>query len=349
MKRRILILIAVVILIALCLQWYINHRPRDLVVTGIVTTDSVVVSSEVQGRIEKLLVKEGDVVKRGDLLGVIQPKEWNADMSYYANNENMSLAQVTQAQADLRYQEEQTTNQILQAEANLASARDQVRQGEADLENAQLNATRFAGLFRQGVESASSNDQARSTFLANQAHVESLRKQELAAEAALALARSTAVQIAARRAAVAAMNDQLAAAGAQREKAQVRLDYTEIHAPIDGVVDVRAALMGEVVTPGEAIVTLVDPDNLWIRADVEEGYIDQVRLGDKMKVRLPSGAEREGVVTYRGTDADYATQRDVSRTKRDIKTFEIRLRCDNKDRRLALGMTAYVTLTLAKH
>ena len=47
-------------------------------------------------------------------------------------------------------------------------------------------------------------------------------------------------------------------------------------------------------------------------------------------------------------DADYATQRDVSRTKRDIKTFEIRLRIDNQDRVLALGMTAYVTVPLPK-
>jgi HlyD family secretion protein len=45
-------------------------------------------------------------------------------------------------------------------------------------------------------------------------------------------------------------------------------------------------------------------------------------------------------------DADYATQRDVSRTKRDIKTFEVRLRCDNSDRALAVGMTAYVILPL---
>jgi HlyD family secretion protein len=47
-------------------------------------------------------------------------------------------------------------------------------------------------------------------------------------------------------------------------------------------------------------------------------------------------------------DADYATQRDVSRAKRDIKTFETRLRCDNRDRRLAVGMTAFVRLPLAK-
>ena len=84
-----------------------------------------------------------------------------------------------------------------------------------------------------------------------------------------------------------------------------------------------------------------------MRADVEESYIDSVRLGDKFaRCACPPAREREGTVFFRGMDADYATQRDVSRTKRDIKTFEIRLRCDNHDRALAVGMTAYVTLPL---
>jgi HlyD family secretion protein len=69
-------------------------------------------------------------------------------------------------------------------------------------------------------------------------------------------------------------------------------------------------------------------------------------VGDTLTVRLPSGEERQGTVFYRGVDAGYATQRDVSRTKRDIKTFELRLRVDNTDRRLAVGMTAYVVLPL---
>ena len=126
------------------------------------------------------------------------------------------------------------------------------------------------------------------------------------------------------------------------------MGYTKIFAPVAGVVDTRAALQGEVVNPGQAIVTLIDQDDLWVRADVEETYIDRIRLGDRLQVRLPSGATRQGTVFYRGVDADYATQRDVSRTKRDIRTFEIRLRCDNKDRALAVGMTAYVTLPLEK-
>jgi HlyD family secretion protein len=347
MKRRLPFLIPVLAVLAGGLYYAQHSKVQDIVLTGIVTTDDVIVSSEVQGRLQQLLVKEGDVVKRGELLGLIQPQEWKADMAFYSDSERQLAAQVTQAEADLRYQEAQTKNQTTQAEANLAAAQAEVTRGRADRENARLSFQREEALYRKGVESAQAYDQARTAYDGAKARVEALRKQVQAAQAAVALAKSNADQIAARRASLQAYQHQLAAAGAQKEKAKVRLDYTQIRAPIDGIVDVRAALPGEVVNTGQGIVTLINPDDLWVRADVEETYIDRIRLGEKLPVRLPSGAEREGTVFYRGVDADYATQRDVSRTKRDIKTFEIRLRCNNQDRSLAVGMTAYVTLPLA--
>jgi HlyD family secretion protein len=81
-----------------------------------------------------------------------------------------------------------------------------------------------------------------------------------------------------------------------------------------------------------------------VRVDVEETYASRLKLGDEIEVHLASGETKKGKVSYRGVDAGFATQRDVSRTKRDIKTFEIRLRVDNSDRRMAVGMTAYVLL-----
>ncbi|HSP96365.1 MAG TPA: efflux RND transporter periplasmic adaptor subunit [Candidatus Dormibacteraeota bacterium] len=346
MTRRLPLVIVLAVVLGAALYYAFSTRAGDLVLTGIVTTDDVIVSSEVQGRLQELLAKEGDTVKRGQILARIQPQEWKADVAFYADSERQSAAQVAEAEANLRFEEEQTNNQIRQAEANLAAAQAQVAQAVADAENARLTFEREEAMYRKGVEAAQAFDQARTAHAAATAHVDALRKQQQAAEAAVALAKGNADRIAARRATLEANVQQLAAMGAQKEKAQVHLDYTEIHAPIDGVVDVRAALQGEVVPPGRAIVTLIDPDDLWVRADVEESYIDSVHLGDTMTVRLPSGAERLCTVFYRGVDADYATQRDVSRTKRDIKTFEIRLRCDNADRSLAVGMTAYVVLPL---
>ncbi len=85
--------------------------------------------------------------------------------------------------------------------------------------------------------------------------------------------------------------------------------------------------------------------DLWVGADVEETYIDRIRLGDHLRVRFPSGMDKDSVIFFRGVDADYATQRDVSRTTQDIKTFEVRLRVDNTDRRIWPGLTAYVLLS----
>ncbi|HUA37072.1 MAG TPA: efflux RND transporter periplasmic adaptor subunit [Candidatus Sulfopaludibacter sp.] len=283
MKRKTIAVLLTLAAVAGVLLYSFTEAPHKIILTGIVTTDEVIVSSEIQGRLRQLLVKEGDTVTNGELLAQIQPLEQEAELDFYRSSEHQSTADLAQAQADL--------------------------------ENARLNFERIGGLYSNKVESVQTYDQARTVYDAARAKVQSL-------------------------------DSQIQAARAQAERARVRLGYTEIRAPIDGLVDTRAALQGEVVNPGQAIVTLINPDDLWVRADVEETYIDRIHLGDRLPVQLPSGAVRAGTVFYRGVDADYATQRDVSRTKRDIRTFEIRLRCDNSDRSLAVGMTAYVTLPL---
>jgi HlyD family secretion protein len=347
MKRK-AIIFATVILLAAVLTYLFTRPPSALTLTGVVTTDEVIASAEIQGRLQQLNVNEGNTVTNGQLLAVIQPQEQQADMAFYASGLKQSSAQVVQAEADLKFQQAQTSNQILQAEATLASTEAQTKQAEADLENAALTFHREEGLYKTGAEAVQAYDQTRTGRDAAQARVDSMKKQIEAAQAAVSLARANEEQVAARRAAVNASLQQQDAANAQKDKAAVRLDYTRVRSPINAVVDKRAALQGEVVNPGQAIVTLIDPDNLWVRVDVEETYVDRIRLGDKLQVTLPSGATREGTVFYRATAGDYATQRDVSRTKRDIKTFEIRLRCDNQDRALAVGMTAYAALPVKK-
>ncbi|HWD92023.1 MAG TPA: efflux RND transporter periplasmic adaptor subunit [Verrucomicrobiae bacterium] len=347
-KRKIRIfLLAGAIVVAAVIYFVAVRPPGEIVLTGIVTTDEVIVSPQIQGRLQQVLVREGDAVTNGQLLAVIQPQTEQADMTFYENTERSSASQVAQAGADLRFQEAQTSNQVTQAEANLAAAQAQATEAAADLENARLTFERQQNLHSTGVESQQTYDQSRTAYDAAKARVDAAEKQTAAAEASVEMAKSNSEQVTARRAAFEASRHQLAAAGAQKEKAKVQLAYTEIRAPLNGFVDTRAALTGEVVNPGQAIVTLIDPDDLWVRADVEESYIDRIHLDDKLQVKLPSGGTREGTVFFRGVDADYATQRDVSRTKRDIRTFEIRLRCDNRDRSLAVGMTAYVELPLA--
>jgi HlyD family secretion protein len=345
MKKRLLTLLLVAA-VAPAAYYFYSRPPSALVLTGIVTTHDVVVSPQIGGKIDQLLVAEGDEVKKDQRLAVITPDELMAESAFYEQSAAGLTSQVQESEAALRFQERQTVDQIRQAESTLAATESQVMAASADLENARLTFNRTENLSRQGVVSSQELDQARTGKDAADAKLDALKRQVEAQRAAVALARSTAEQTAMRRSQVITSQHQQAAANAQRTKADVRLAYTEVKAPINGFVDTRAVRIGEVVNPGQPLVTLIDPDDLWVRADVEESYIDRVRIGDTLTVRLPSGEERQGTVFYRGADASFATQRDVSRTKRDIKTFEVRLRVDNRDRRLAVGMTAYVLLQL---
>jgi multidrug resistance efflux pump len=345
MKR----LLPLVVIFALggAYYWYSTRPVTSLTLTGMVTTHEVVVSPQIGGRIEKLLVKEGDTVALNQLIAVIAPAELQQERAFYTASAQTAGSQVAESEAALRLQQRQTTDQIKQAQATLAAAESQHEAARAQLQDAEIVLGRTEQMMTAGVSTKEALDRAKTTVSVARAQLAALAKQVDAQRSAVALAESSAEQVSVRRSQVAANRQQQAAAAAQSAKADVRLAYTEIHAPIAGIVDVRVALPGEFVNPGQPVITLVNPDDLWVRADVEETYIDRVKNGDKLKVRLPSGVEVEGTVFYRRVDAGYATQRDVSRTKRDIKTFEIRLRVDNTDRRLAVGMTTYVELPVS--
>jgi HlyD family secretion protein len=346
MKRRALIAV-LVLAAAATAYWYTQRPPAALVLTGIVTTHEVVVSPQIAGQIDRLLVDEGDTVKRDQLLAVLSPDELREERAFYSATEEGVGSQVQESEVNVRLQQQQTRDQIAQAEANLAATQSQRAASEAQLENARISLDRAQRMATDGIGTKEQLDQAKTAFEVAKSQIAALDKQIDAQRAAVALARTSAEEIAIRQSQLSGNRRQQQAAAAQRAKADVRLAYTEIHAPIDGIVDVRAAREGEVVAPGQPVVTLVNPDDFWVRADVEETYVDRVKVGDTITVRLPSGEERRGKVFYRGADAAFATQRDVSRTKRDIKTFEFRIRLDNTDRKLALGMTAYVLLPVS--
>lgn len=346
MKRRLILLLVLVAVIGGITYSILSSRVTELNLTGLVTTQDVVVSSQVAGQLADVLVAEGDTVTRDQPVARIASDELKADTEFYAHSAEGAASTVGESQAALKFEQEQSDSQLNQATASQKSAEAQTKSAQADLENAQLTYQRSQKLFGVGGVSQADLDQARTAYDAAHAKADSLARQVDVAKAAVAAAQANAQQVAMRQQQVQTSRQQAAAATAERTKADVRLNYADIRSPVGGIIDVRAARQGEVVAVGQPIVTIINPDDLWVRADVEETYIDRIKIGDHFTVTLPSGTTREGTVFYRAADAGFATQRDVSRSKRDIRTFEIRLRVDNKDRALAVGMTAYVRIPL---
>jgi hypothetical protein len=96
-------------------------------------------------------------------------------------------------------------------------------------------------------------------------------------------------------------------------------------------------------------VTITDLSQTWVYAPLPETQADAVKLGDSLRVGMPSGATVEGKVIAKAAEADFATQRDVNGgRKRDIKTVRLKLVIPNSGEQFVPGMTADVFIPKAK-
>jgi HlyD family secretion protein len=337
-------LVGIIFLIAVGVYYFSTPHGSDLPLTGVVDGDEVRVNPQIAGRITNLTVDEGSHVKKGDLIAELDPKELEANLAAAKANVSSLQAQVSAANHNLTWTTDQTSAAIEQAKARVTSSKSQLGQAEAQLAMDQADMNRVEGLYQKKIISAQDHDHAVAKVKMSQANVDALRQAAEAEAAAVNVAQANRKQVDVRQSDISATLAQLQQARAAEAQVATQLGYTKIYAPSDGIVSVRAAKQGEVVDPASTIVVLVDVNHLWVRADVEESYIDSVKFGQTMNIRLPSGDMLQGQVFFKGVENDFATQRDVSRTKRDIKTFAIKVSLPPSDGRLFTGMTATVLL-----
>jgi multidrug resistance efflux pump len=344
-RNKFLILISVVC--AISLTYYLLSTPHssDLVLIGTVDSNQVIVSPQVEGRISKLLVDEGTQVKQGDLIAILDPSELEAQAHAAAAMIDSLRSQVSATQATQQATAGSTTSSVANAQAKLQSSRAQLAQAEATLVRTESDSRRSIELAKQGVASDQERVQAESNLKAQLATVQSLKDQVTAAEADLNMAVANTHQAHAAQSTVQSTRGQLANAVAQLKEAEVRLAYTKIYAPVTGTVSVRAAREGEVLSAGQPVVTIVDLSDTWVRAAIPETQSDHIGLGDTLRIRLPGGTIASGKVFFKSPEADFATQRDVSRRKRDIKTIVLKVRLDNPKSAYVPGMTAEVLVS----
>jgi HlyD family secretion protein len=347
--KKFLMFLGMIVIVAMLV--YVTTTPfqHDIQLIGVVDGNETIISPQITGRMIKLTVDEGSVVTKGELIAELDPKELEATLAAAQANVVSLESQVKESEHNYSLTDDQTIASRNQANAMLTSTRAQLDQARAQLWRDQTDDERTVKLFDAGVESAQDRDHAEATLRGSEANVKSLEDSVKAQAAALALAQANRKQVDVRKSELSTTIAQLEQARASAAETATQLGYTKIYSPTNGIVSVRVALQGEVVQEGTPIVVVVDVDHLWVRADVEETYIDSVQFGQTLRVRLPSGDILEGKVFFKGVENDFATQRDVSRTKRDIKTFAIKVSLPSDDRRLFTGMTATVLLPPPAH
>jgi multidrug resistance efflux pump len=326
------------------LIWYlVTVRPTtDLQLIGTVDANEVVVSAKISGRIQTLMVDEGQDVKAGQLIAIIESDDLDAAhkaAEATAASQKGKLGETVETERQTRGE---TGSATINAEAQVRAARATLAQARAQYDHQQADSSRIVALAQQGIMSEQARDEAATSLQAARAAVDTARENLSASEASLRQARAHELLTVVAARTVDSTRDEVKNARALADQAKVQLGYAQVFAPVSGKINVRATRQGEVVSAGAAIVTIMDLTQTWVYAPLPETQADAVQLGDSLRVVMPSGASFQGKVINKSAEADFATQRDVSARKRDIKTVQLKLLIENPGERFVPGMTAEV-------
>ena len=341
-RNRVFIILA--LLTVGSLIWYfVTVRPTgDLQLIGTVDANEVQVSARIPGRIQTLTVKEGDTVQAGQLIAVIESDDLEAALQAAEATAASQSSKLNGTMETERQNSGETSNATVSAEAQVRVAEASLAQAKAQLEHQQADTSRTVALAQQGIMSAQARDEMVTALNAAQAAVNAAQNTLSAAQANLLQARAHELLTNVSAQTVNSSRADVASARALANQAKIEKSYAEVIAPVSGRINVWAARQGEVVTMGETIVTIMDLTQTWVYAPLPETQADAVQLGDTLRVVMPSGETVDGKVINKATEADFATQRDVSSRKRDIKTIELKLLIDNPGEKFVPGMTAQI-------
>lgn len=291
--------------------------PENVVaVSGRIEGDDAAVAAKTSGRILEIHFREGDSVKAGDVVAVLDDQQLRARVDQAQAAVVQSAAQLRSAQQQIPVLEQQfeetrlqagqanvdSQGRVRQAQAELAAAEAELAQQKAALQLALFDKDAYTRLARNGAVSERQGKQAVTTAESQQAMVAATARKVEAARASVNVAQASLsnsgirnLQGAGIRNRILQQQSQIAdsQAGVQRAQAQlaeaqVNLRDLTVRAPFDGTVVTRAAEPGEVVQAGTAIITLLDLKRVYLRGFVPEGQIGKVKLHQAARIFLDS-------------------------------------------------------------
>ena len=308
---------AVVIIVALIGFFALGRDPE--LIQGQVEVGEYRVSSKVPGRILEIRVKEGDYVKVGDTLAILDAPEVRAKMEQARSAEDAAAALELKAQNGARQEQIQGAYQLWQ-------------QAKAGLEIAEKSYQRIQRLFDEGVISAQKRDEVYANYKAMEAQCK-------AAESQYQMA-----QNGARR------EDKLAAAAqVGRAKGAVQEVNSYIHetvqiAQMEGEVSSIYPKVGELVGTGSPIMTISMMQDMWGSFNVREDQLNGMQVGSTVKAFVPAfNKDVEMKVYYLKDQGSYAVWKATKANGQyDLKTFEVRARPTEKFEGLRPGMSLII-------
>jgi HlyD family secretion protein len=319
------VFLTVIIAIALTAGFFIitwKKTPSDTFLSGMVETRHIDVASKIAGRIDSLLVHEGDTVSKGTVLAVLESKELAAKVEQARGAMDAAGAKNNLAKNGARPQE-------------LEAAERAYFQAKAQCELLEKTFKRMSNLHQDSVVSSQEFDQVQTQYISARELMDAAKaKYEMIKEGARSEDK------------VAASSVYYQACNAFREAAAY-FEELSLKSPIDGEIEKIISDPGEVIGAGYPIVTVIDPSDLWVILQVKETGIGSLKKGAVFNGSIPALDNKTAAfkVTFISPMADFATWRPTNQKGEfDVRTFEIHLRPVDFVEGLRAGMTVNILL-----
>src|SRR6516162_6465289 len=361
MKRKLLIPVvlgaALAAMGAYSMSWF--RRDTALEGSGTVEARNIRVGSKVGGRIDKVLVREGDTVEAGQVLISFDDKELQASLAQSRANavkaergfrpEEIAEARAAAAQAKAEY--EQRRNGYRQEDIDAAEA--DLDRATADELRTRLDFQRYDALAQKDLVSKQQRDTAEANWKMAVAQKENAqhkldelkrgyRPEEIA---------SSAARYAQTKATLAMMErgnrrEDVEAAEAALAYDEARFRERQVLAPTAATVEVLDVRPGDLIAPNTPVATLLESDQIYVRIYIPETEISRVRVGDKANVTVDSAGRKtfNGVVEQINQQAEFLPRNVQTAEERVHQVFGVKVRIDDPSRHVLPGMAADVKL-----
>jgi HlyD family secretion protein len=329
MKRRIPLLMLLAAVVATIFYFYprLHQAPapaNKLVLSGNIEAHESLVSFKVQGRVVELPIEEGQWVTAGAVLARLDDADYKQKVDIDAANVQLRESNLALSLAGTRHQE-------------IKAAEQTVIDTQAELEQRKLDNERAQRLYARDAISAQDRDLAATALKRAEAQYQSAKERFSQAKEG-----SRKEDIAIARANVKSARESL---GLSR----INLDYTMLRAPGNGVITVRQAEVGEVVSPGTPVVTLADLDHVWLRAYVAETDLGRIRWGQDATIRTDTYPDKayHGRISFIASNAEFTPKSVQTFKERVTLVYRIKVDVDNPNHELKPGMPADAEIDFA--
>jgi len=363
-----------------------SNATGRIVVSGNIELTEVNIAFKTAGRLIERTVDEGDGVKKAQVIARLDRDQLMAEREREAAGLESAETQLAQSETSLAWEKANLAADIEQRQADLASnearlaelnngarpqekldARAAVDSAQSELDRAKKDWGRSQTLYKDDDISTAQFDQYRNRWESAQAAVKSATEREALvlagpraevikaqegqvqrASAAVKMAEANTLEMKRREQDLATRRAEIARARASLALIDSQLADTIAISPVDGVVLVKAADVGEVLAPGTTVVTVGDIDHPWLRGYVNETALGKVKVGSKARVTTDSypGKVYDGRVSFISSEAEFTPKQIQTQEERVKLVYRIKIDLDNSRRELKSNMPADAEIVL---